>query len=198
MQGVIITAMKEIERMHEEKNREPAGSAKEIFTSGRRTRTDLLISRLTRIGNLLETRGACVVQDPIGRTHLWRLFTDRIRPWIWWYHVPSRKLVCSQEAASHLGAEFREQIPGLLVYFNKTRASGEGWISGRLGWYRKCAFVFIYTKNISGELKGQASADLLFQLSQATKVEIEYLTDENGYSLDEKNNAEAMPHSGQA
>ena len=165
-----------------------ADDFEETQSSGSTGRTENLISRLLRIGNVLETRGVCVVRDPISLTHLFRLLGDRTHPWIWWYHIPSRKLVCSQEADSHLDTEFRPQVPGLSVLFNKSRASREGWISGRLGWYRKRVFVFIYTNDILGELRGQAAADLLYQLSQTTKLEIEHLTDENGCSLTERPN----------
>jgi len=144
---------------------------------------DGLIDKLKGWDNVLISRGAQIVPDPIYQTHM-TLRGDKDHYGIWWYHAPSRKLLYSREAGCHLDNEFRKEITDLSLLTHKRRASEKGWISGRIGNYKEKFFVFIYAGDIvSGALSGPIAADLILQLSEASGLAIAHFIDEKGFDL---------------
>ncbi len=147
-----------------------------------------LLKRLLKSENVLAGRGEKVVfPNAIVMTHS-ALPGEPANLGIWWYHLPTKKLLFSTQAWAHIDSEFVAQIPELglaRAVPNKLMANRAGWISGRVGNYEELIFVFLYTEELNGHLPGPVAADLIYQLMERSGQNIEALTDADGYALRE-------------
>jgi len=145
-----------------------------------------LISKLKHTQNVLAGRGQKIVfPNAITATHS-ALPGEPANLGIWWYHLPTKKLLFSTKAWAHIDSEFVAQIPELgltRAVPNKLMANRAGWISGRVGNYKALIFVFLYTQELSGHLPGSVAADLIYQLMKRSGQSIEAVTDQDGYAL---------------
>jgi len=150
---------------------------------------DELISHLLKLTNVLEARGGQIVfPNAIVATHS-ALPGEPEHLGVWWYHLPSKRMVYSKDAETHLDSEFRDSVPELYAARipNKVLANRAGWISGRLGYDNaKNVFAFVYLQELNGHLPGSVAADILQQLRRKSGHSILNLTDEDGYSLAER------------
>jgi len=139
-----------------------------------------------KIQNVLAGRGQKIVfPNAITATHS-ALPGEPANLGIWWYHLPTKKLLFSTNAWAHIDSEFVAQIPELglsRVVSNKLMANHAGWISGRVGNYEALIFVFLYTEELNGHLPGTVAADIICQLMERSGQHIVALTDEDGYAL---------------
>lgn len=147
-----------------------------------------LISKLMHVPNVMEKRGEKVVfPNAIVATHS-ALPGEPDNLGIWWYHLPTKKLLFSTSAWAHIDKEFVEQIPELAltrVVPNKVLANKAGWISGRAGKHENFVFVFLYANELNGRLPGVIAVDIISQLEKASGLSVDHLTDEDGYALTE-------------
>ncbi|MEI7751852.1 MAG: hypothetical protein WCJ71_07145 [Candidatus Omnitrophota bacterium] len=149
-----------------------------------------LIDGLMKLQNVIEGRGNKIVfPNAITQTHS-ALPGEPANLGIWWFHVPSRKLLFSTSAWAHIDSEFVAQIPELgltRAVPNKFLAVKAGWISGRLGLVKDDVFAFLYAEEVAGGvLPGSVAADLLNQLQDRAGRAISFLVDENGMDLVDK------------
>lgn len=142
-----------------------------------------LIEKLLKIQNVMEGRGDQIVfPNAIVATHS-ALPGEPENLGIWWYHIPTKELLYSKTAETHIDREFQEKIPVMGRIPNKLLANRAGWISGRVGIYDGMVFAFVYSHELNGHLPGSIAADLVYQLRYKAHQPIEKLTDEDGFNL---------------
>jgi hypothetical protein len=145
-----------------------------------------LIEKLLLIPNVMEGRGDQIIfPNAIVATHS-ALPGEPDNLGVWWYHLPSKTMLYSATAETHIDREFQEQMPVLGRIPNKILANKAGWISGRVGIYNGIIFAFVYAHELNGSLPGPVAADCIAQLKKASQHNIEHLTDEDGFDLADK------------
>ncbi|MDP8299179.1 MAG: hypothetical protein P9L88_04685 [Candidatus Tantalella remota] len=126
-----------------------------------------LLDKLKKMEDINDHRGEIVIPRVMGLAYS----KEKSQVGIFCYHVPSGKLIYSEEATSHFDGKI----------FSEVKVNDGGWGRGYVFLYEDQGYVLIQIADRLGEkIPGTIVANIVEKISQLSTVEIVGIVDEEG------------------
>lgn len=131
--------------------------------------SETILNKIQELSTLVVKDGEKVIPNAMQISHN----KDVLRG-IFWYRLVDGQMVYSSSATSHFDEQFEDIIAGNM----------KGWIRGRVGYADGIYFAFVYVCDLPNEsISGRIVADVYRKVLSNSRLDIQYITDEEGYNL---------------